>query len=45
MSVVVKCKITGIVCDLYMVEKGFLFVCISGYNFDGHMFAIEAVKK
>ncbi len=38
-------EITGISCNSNMVEKGFIFVCISGWNLDGHNFAASAIKN
>ncbi len=38
-------EVRGIACDSRKVEKGFLFVCIAGFNFDGHTFIPEAIKK
>ena len=37
--------VRGITCDSHKVEEGFLFVCIPGFNFDGHDFISEAIKK
>lgn len=37
--------IRGIECDSRKVEEGFLFVCIPGFNFDGHKFIPEAIKR
>ncbi len=41
----INLEITGINYDSREIESGELFVCISGYNFDGHDFAKEAIKK
>ena len=38
-------EIRGIACDSRKVEEGFLFVCIPGFNFDGHTFIPEALKR
>jgi len=38
-------EVMGVACDSRKVEKGFLFVCVRGFNFDGHMFTKEAIKK
>jgi len=38
-------EVVGIACDSRKVEEGFLFVCIAGFNFDGHVFIPEAIKK
>ena len=38
-------EVRGITCDSRKVEEGFLFVCITGFNFDGHAFIPEAIKK
>ena len=38
-------EITGVACDSRLVEKGFVFVCIKGYETDGHMFAKKAQEK
>lgn len=37
-------EITGVTCDSRKVEKGFLFVCISGTAADGHQFAQKAFE-
>ncbi len=37
-------EVTGVVYDSRKVKEGCLFVCIEGANFDGHIFAAEAVK-
>ncbi len=37
--------ITSVSRDARQIEKGCLFVCIEGQNFDGHTFAAEAVQK
>ncbi len=38
-------EITGVTCNSKMVREGFLFVCISGTNFDGHKFAKDAIEN
>lgn len=38
-------EITGVTCNSRMVREGFLFVCISGTNFDGHKFAKDAIDN
>lgn len=38
-------EVRGVACDSRKVEDGFLFVCIPGFNFDGHAFIPEAIKK
>lgn len=35
-------EITGVACDSRLVENGFVFVCIKGYETDGHIFARKA---
>ena len=37
--------VSGVVYDSRRVEKGCLFICIKGANFDGHSFAAEAVRQ
>lgn len=37
--------IEGITNDSKKVEKGFAFVCLKGSKYDGHEFALSAVKK
>ena len=38
-------QICGVTCDSRQVEKGYLFVAISGGQQDGHRFAGEALKR
>ena len=38
-------EISGIAYDSRKVVEGDLFVCISGYSTDGHVYAQEAVKR
>ena len=38
-------EITGIAVDSRKVQKGNLFICLSGDRFDGHDFAAEALKR
>lgn len=38
-------EITGVTCDSRQFEKGNVFVCIKGLNFDGHDIAGEMLKK
>ncbi|MDE7252123.1 MAG: UDP-N-acetylmuramoyl-L-alanyl-D-glutamate--2,6-diaminopimelate ligase [Acetatifactor sp.] len=38
-------SVSGVIYDSRKVEKGCLFICIKGANFDGHSFAAEAVKQ
>ena len=37
-------EITDITCDSRKVDKGYAFVCIKGFNTDGHKFADYAIK-
>lgn len=37
--------ITGLAYDSRKVEPGFLFVCISGFKTDGHLYAAQALEK
>ena len=37
-------EITGVTCNSKQITKGCLFVCINGTKFDGHSFAMSAVK-
>lgn len=37
-------EITDITCDSRLVKKGFAFVCINGFNSDGHDYALAAVE-
>ncbi len=37
--------ITGIAYDSRMVEKGNLFICITGYKIDGHKFIEDAINR
>ncbi|HWP98549.1 MAG TPA: UDP-N-acetylmuramoyl-L-alanyl-D-glutamate--2,6-diaminopimelate ligase [Syntrophomonadaceae bacterium] len=37
--------ITGLAYDSRKVEPGFLFVCISGFKTDGHLYAGQAIEK
>lgn len=39
------CNISGIAYDSRKIKKGFLFVCISGFKTDGHLYAEQAVDK
>ena len=41
----VDCEITEVVYDSRKIDKGCLFICIEGANFDGHEFAKEAIAK
>ncbi len=41
----VDCEIKEVVCDSRKLSEGCLFICICGYNVDGHSFAREADKK
>lgn len=38
-------SVSGVIYDSRKVEKGCLFICIKGANFDGHSFAAEAVRQ
>lgn len=38
-------EVRGVACDSRKVEEGFLFMCIAGFNFDGHAFIPEAIKR
>lgn len=37
--------VTGISCDSRRIQSGELFVCVNGYETDGHYFIREAVRK
>ncbi len=37
--------VTGVSYDSREIEPGYLFVCIDGFNWDGHDFAKQAVEK
>lgn len=39
------CVIEGITYDSRQVKKGFLFVCISGFKTDGHLYVEQALAK
>ncbi len=41
----IELEITGITYDSRKVQAGFLFVCISGFKTDGHMFIDQAVDN
>ncbi len=41
----VDCEIKEVVCDSRKLSEGCLFICICGYNVDGHSFAREAAEK
>lgn len=41
----VDCEIKEVVCDSRKISEGCLFICICGYNVDGHSFAREAAEK
>lgn len=38
-------EIKEVVCDSRKISEGCLFICICGYNVDGHSFAEEAAQK
>lgn len=38
-------EVSGISNDSRQIKKGDLFVCIKGFNFDGHSFINEAIEK
>ena len=38
-------KISGIACDSRKVKPGNVFVCITGYETDGHKYAKSAVEN
>lgn len=38
-------EISGITSDTRKLKKGDLFVCIEGFNFDGHKFAVNAEEQ
>ncbi len=38
-------KVTGVTCDSREVKPGYVFVCIKGFNCDGHDYAEIAVKN
>lgn len=38
-------KILGITCDSRKVKEGYIFVALSGENFDGNNFIMDAVKR
>lgn len=40
-----RMKISGIACDSRKVKQGSLFICITGYEVDGHKFAKSAVQN
>lgn len=40
-----RTEVTGITCDSREVKPGDMFVCLSGYKMDGHLFAEEALEK
>ena len=37
-------EISGLTCDSSQVKEGYVFVCIKGERFDGHLFAHDAIK-
>ena len=39
------CEVNNVVVDSRLVQKGDLFVCLSGENFDGHNYIEEAKKR
>lgn len=39
------CNIGGLSYDSRAVQSGDIFCCIKGFEFDGHSFAIDAIKK
>lgn len=41
----IEIEISDIIYDSRKVEKGTAFVCLKGYNVDGHKFAADAVAK
>ncbi|MBO5453951.1 MAG: UDP-N-acetylmuramoyl-L-alanyl-D-glutamate--2,6-diaminopimelate ligase [Clostridia bacterium] len=38
-------EVKGIACDSRLVEDGYVFVCIKGYETDGHLYAGKAAEK
>ncbi len=38
-------EVTGVACDSRLVKSGFVFVCIKGYETDGHSFAQKAKEN
>ncbi|MED1796907.1 UDP-N-acetylmuramoyl-L-alanyl-D-glutamate--2,6-diaminopimelate ligase [Brevibacillus nitrificans] len=38
-------EITGLTADSRQVQPGYLFVCLTGYTVDGHLYAAQAVQK
>jgi len=38
-------EITGLTADSRQVQPGSLFICLTGYTVDGHMYAAQAVQK
>ncbi len=38
-------EVIDLTCDSRKVKPGFAFVCINGYNLDGHKFALDAQKS
>ncbi|MCR5662597.1 MAG: UDP-N-acetylmuramoyl-L-alanyl-D-glutamate--2,6-diaminopimelate ligase [bacterium] len=38
-------SVSGISCDSRQVKPGDIFVCVTGFNIDGHRFAAEAASK
>lgn len=40
-----NCEIRGIAYNSKDVQKGYLFVCITGFKADGHVYAMDAVKR
>ncbi len=37
-------EVTDLTCDSRKVKKGYAFVCINGFNLDGHKYALDAEK-
>ncbi|MBR3961476.1 MAG: UDP-N-acetylmuramoyl-L-alanyl-D-glutamate--2,6-diaminopimelate ligase [Clostridia bacterium] len=44
-SQLAEIEISGITSDTRKLKKGDLFVCIEGFNFDGHKFAVNAEEQ
>ena len=38
-------EVTGVACDSRLVKDGFVFVCIKGYETDGHLYAQKAAEN
>ena len=38
-------EVTGVACDSRLVKDGYVFVCIKGYETDGHLYAQKATEN